>query len=920
MVVVGDGAVGKTCSLISYTTGAFPGEYIPTVFDNYSANVMVDGKPINLGLWDTAGPEDYDRLRPLSYPQTDVFLVMFSLVNPSSFENIRAKWHPEISHHCPNTPFIMMGNKLDLRDDSSTLQKLAEKKQKPISYEVGMDLAYELNATAYCEASALTQVGLKTVFDEAIRAVLSTPFIPSSGKKKGAATKGFGNYPPPKPMKPAAPKTRLYVEEQQAHARRANIAKYFNTPAFSDLTIKCGDGRKIDAHKIVLACGSELFYRLLVLGEPSDIFVDGGVQRTAKSHHSKSSTPNVSSSTTSEKDAGSTSSTTSSSTTARAKIASFQLKKKTSLLEDSANSTDSDGRYAASSFVIQNQVYTVGGGDKGVGYVEDMLVYNIPEKKRLANIRMQGSPGVDFPVGNFMSLVQLDDESVLVFGGKSNGYSKNLWRLDSNSFKWQKLDYTGDGPAGVYGHSAVLHENKMIVFGGYDNEQGLSSDLHVLDLDTNTWERRSPRGVANGEINEDGNLPKPRYGHSAILHDGRMFMFGGRGSKNLVFSDLWVYSIDANQWREIVTAGGPAGRYGFASLVIGSEFFVFGGFDNTIVHNDIWTIDLNDMDPKWRLIEQKDRHKFLGRYHHSVVSTPDGIVLFGGRNMDHTLCLFMEVGEQRFSITKGGKSSKKHDKEAARDKSRDGPRELTLVPEISSVDALTWIKMIYTGSLGERPMNWNVLNKTYNEKVLYQGFESRLKDVGLAHDPLFADIEFVVDGATCQGHKILFSANSGYFYGLLEAVSDEVHLPLDMNRKCFVAVQNFLYSNPSEIAKHNVCEVIIEANKLLMEGLEDLCESYIVSEPVFGKKLDPIEMFQMARKLNFQNIEAYSLWYFKVNYDALEWKLKAALSEEEFLDIQKHRYPPVEYLERYAAWESRKNEFAAKKKENCVLQ
>merc|ERR1711997_694104 len=171
-VVVGDGAVGKTCLLISYTTNAFPGEYIPTVFDNYSANVMVDGRPINLGLWDTAGQEDYDGLRPLSYPQTDVFLICFSIDSPDSLENIPEKWTPEVKHFCPNVPIILVGNKKDLRNDSSTIKELGKMKQEPVKPEEGRTMAEKINAFAYLECSAKSKEGVREVFETATRAAL----------------------------------------------------------------------------------------------------------------------------------------------------------------------------------------------------------------------------------------------------------------------------------------------------------------------------------------------------------------------------------------------------------------------------------------------------------------------------------------------------------------------------------------------------------------------------------------------------------------------------------------------------------------------------------------------------------------------------------------------------------------------------
>ncbi|CAN1156832.1 Rac-like GTP-binding protein 3 [Linum perenne] len=185
-VTVGDGAVGKTCMLICYTSNKFPTDYIPTVFDNFSANVVVEGTTVNLGLWDTAGQEDYNRLRPLSYRGADVFVLTFSLVSRASYENIMKKWIPELQHYAPGIPVVLVGTKLDLRNDKHYMSDhpglvpVSTEQVKPL----GEELRKIIGASYYIECSSKTQQNVKAVFDAAIKVVIKPATKAKDAKKK----------------------------------------------------------------------------------------------------------------------------------------------------------------------------------------------------------------------------------------------------------------------------------------------------------------------------------------------------------------------------------------------------------------------------------------------------------------------------------------------------------------------------------------------------------------------------------------------------------------------------------------------------------------------------------------------------------------------------------------------------------------
>ncbi|XP_060924672.1 ras homolog family member Ua [Limanda limanda] len=186
-VLVGDGAVGKTSLVVSYTTNGYPTEYVPTAFDNFSAVVSVDGQPVKLQLCDTAGQEEFDKLRPLCYTSADVFLLCFSVVSPASFQNVPDKWVPEIRRHAPFAPLVLVGTQCDLREDVKILIDLARYRERPIEPADAWDCAMEIGAVAYMECSSLTQKNLKEVFDTAILASLqnySSQKLPRGKQKR----------------------------------------------------------------------------------------------------------------------------------------------------------------------------------------------------------------------------------------------------------------------------------------------------------------------------------------------------------------------------------------------------------------------------------------------------------------------------------------------------------------------------------------------------------------------------------------------------------------------------------------------------------------------------------------------------------------------------------------------------------------
>ncbi|KAF1739466.1 GTP-binding protein RHO3 [Beauveria bassiana] len=165
----------------------FPTVYEPTVFENYVHDIFVDSVHIELSLWDTAGQEEFDRLRSLSYDDTDLIMLCYSVDSKDSLENVESKWVGEIADNCAGVKLVLVALKCDLREQteeedaeeaagaSAPAAEVAEPREKKplITYEQGLEVARRIGASRYLECSAMKNRGVNEAFTEAARVALS---------------------------------------------------------------------------------------------------------------------------------------------------------------------------------------------------------------------------------------------------------------------------------------------------------------------------------------------------------------------------------------------------------------------------------------------------------------------------------------------------------------------------------------------------------------------------------------------------------------------------------------------------------------------------------------------------------------------------------------------------------------------------
>ncbi|XP_019187821.1 PREDICTED: acyl-CoA-binding domain-containing protein 4-like isoform X2 [Ipomoea nil] len=284
-------------------------------------------------------------------------------------------------------------------------------------------------------------------------------------------------------------------------------------------------------------------------------------------------------------------------------------------------------RYEHGAAVIDDKMYIFGGNHNG-RYLSDLQALDL-KSWTWSRVEVKEASEASSPIGPCAghSLIPWEGNKLLSVGGHTKNPSETLQVkvFDLQSHTWSTLKTYGKPPVSRGGHSVTLAGTTLVIFGGQDANRSLLNDLHILDLETMTWD----------EIDTLGVSPSPRSDHAAAVHAERYLLIFGGGSHATCFNDLHVLDLQTMEWSRPTQQGEiPSPRAGHAGATVGENWFIVGGGNNKSGVSE--TVVLNMSALVWSVVTTVQGRVPLASEGSSLTLSScngeDVLVSFGGYN------------------------------------------------------------------------------------------------------------------------------------------------------------------------------------------------------------------------------------------------------------------------------------------------
>ncbi|XP_042517734.1 acyl-CoA-binding domain-containing protein 4-like [Macadamia integrifolia] len=307
-------------------------------------------------------------------------------------------------------------------------------------------------------------------------------------------------------------------------------------------------------------------------------------------------------------------------------------------------------RYEHAAAVVQDKMYIFGGNHNG-RYLNDLQVLDLRSLTWSRVEAKAGTESLESPSPVRMapcaghSLITWENKLISIAGHmKDPSETVTVKAFDLQACTWSTLKTYGKPPVSRGGQSVTLvGSTTLVMFGGEDAKRALLNDLHILDLETMTWD----------EIDAVGVPPSPRSDHAAAVHAERFLLIFGGGSHATCFNDLHVLDLQTMEWSRPTQQGDiPSPRAGHAGVTVGENWFIAGGGNNKSGVSE--TVVLNMSTLVWSVVTTvQERVPLASEGLSLVVSSNNGediLVSFGGYNGRYSNEVYVIKPSHKFTL------------------------------------------------------------------------------------------------------------------------------------------------------------------------------------------------------------------------------------------------------------------------------